>query len=101
MAYASPSTINASAGFSEVLNYTNTVTDNWISKLFIMAIYIIVLIGFYKAKEDFKGALAVAGYSTFVVALFFWIGGFISGITLGGTVAVALVGTLFLLLDNN
>ena len=101
MAYPNPSSINASLGFGEILNYTNTVTNNWISNLFIVAIYVIVLIGFYKAKEDFKGALAVAGYSTFVVALLFWIGQFISGITLGITIAGALLGTIVLLLDNN
>jgi len=69
--------------------------------MFLIAIYVIVLIGFYKAKEDFKGAMAVAGYGTFVVALFFWIGGFVSGITFGMAIAGAILGTLVLLMDNN
>jgi len=101
MTYASPTSVNMSKGFGEVLNYINVVTDSWISNMFLIAIYVIVLIGFYKAKDDFKGALAVAGYGTFVVALFFWIGGFVSGITFGMTVAVAILGTLVLLMDNN
>lgn len=101
MTYASPTTINATKGLGEVLNYVNTVTNQWISNLFIMAIFIIIMIGYYKAKDDFKGAFAVAGYGTFVVSLFFWIGGFISGMVFGVVVALAIVGTLMLLLDNN
>jgi hypothetical protein len=100
MTYASPTTINASKGFGEILNYTNEVTNNWISNLFLMGIWIIILIGFYKAKEDFTGALAVAGYGTFVVALLFWAGGFISGWAFGIVIAVAVIGTIALLMDN-
>lgn len=101
MAYPSPTTVNATKGFGEYLNYINTVTDSWISNMFLIAIYFIVLIGFYKAKEDFKGALAVAGYVTFVVALLFWIGGFVSAWAFGISLAMAIIGTLVLLLDNN
>ena len=54
-----------------------------------------------KSKEDFKGALAVAGYGTFVVGLLFWIGGFVSGVSFGIALAMAILGTIVLLLDNN
>jgi hypothetical protein len=101
MAYPSPTTINASKGFGEVLIYVNNVTNNWISNLLLMAIWIIILIGFYKAKDDFTGALAVAGYGTFVVSLFFWIGGFISGTAFGIVIAVAIIGTIVLLMDKD
>lgn len=101
MSYPSPSEINATKGFGEVLNYVNTVTDGWISNMLLIAIFVIVLIGYYKAKDDFKGALAVAGYGTFVIALLFWIGGFVSGIAFGMSIAIAIIGTLVLLMDNN
>lgn len=101
MAYPSPTTINGTKGFGEVLNYINVVTDSWISNMFLLAIYFIVLIGFYKAKEDFKGALAVAGYGTFVIALLFWIGGFVSAWAFGISLAMAILGTIVLLMDNN
>lgn len=101
MTYPSPTTINASKGFGEILAYTNTVTNSWISNMLLIAIYIIVLIGFYKAKDDFQGAMAVAGYGTFVVSLFFWIGGFVSGWAFGITIAMAILGTIVLLLDHN
>ena len=57
--------------------------------------------GFYKAKDDFAGALAVAGYGTFVVSLLFWIGGMISGFAFGVVIAMAIIGTLVLLMDNH
>lgn len=101
MTYTSPTSINATKGFGEVLNYINEVTNMWVSNMFLIAIYVIILIGFYKAKDDFKGALAVSGYGTFILALLFWIGGFVSGITFGMTIAVAILGTIVLLMDNN
>jgi hypothetical protein len=101
MAYPSPTTINASKGLGEFLTYTNTITDQWVSNMFLIAIYIIILMGFYKVKDDFKGAMAISGYGTFVVALFFWIGGFVSGWALGISIAMAIIGTAVLLMDNN
>lgn len=101
MTYTSPSTINASKGFAEILIYVNNVTDQWISNMILIGLWIIVLLGYYKAQNDFKGALAVAGYGTFVVSVLFWAGGFVSGITFGVVIAVAILGTIVLLLDNN
>lgn len=101
MTITSPTTINATKGIGEILNYINTVTDGWVSNLLLMGIFMIILLGFYKAKDDFKGAMAVAGYGTFVIALLFWVGGFVSGISLGVSIGVAILGTIVLLLDNN
>lgn len=101
MTYLSATSINTTKGFGEIFNYVNAITVNWISNMFLVSIYVIILIGFYKAKEDFKGALAVAGYGTFVVGLLFWIGGFISGWAMGLALGSALIGTLVLLLDSD
>ena len=101
MTITSPTTINASAGFGEVLTYVNDVTNNWMSNMLLVGIYVIILMGFYKAKDDFSGAMAVAGYGTFVVALLFWIGGFVSGWAFGIAIALAILGTGVLLIDNN
>jgi len=101
MTYQSPTTINATKGIPEILTYVNSVTNNWISNMMLIGIYIIILIGFYKAKDDFQGAMAVAGYGTFVVSLFFWIGGFISGTAFGIVIAMAILGTVILLMDHN
>lgn len=101
MTYPSPSDINTTKGFGEVLDYLNEVTAMWISNMLLITVWFIILIGFYKAKDDFTGGLAVAGYCTFVLALLFWVGGFVSGITLGITAATAIIGTVVLLLDLN
>ena len=101
MTFTSPATLNMSKGFIELLTYTNTVTNSWISNMLLIAIYVIVLVGFYKAKDDFKGAFAVAGYGTFVIALLFWIGGFVSGGAFGISIAMAIIGTTVLLLDKD
>jgi hypothetical protein len=101
MTYTSPSTINASQGLSAILNYINYATNQWASNLVLIGIWIIVLMGYYKARDDFAGALAVAGYGTFVVSLFFWIGGFISGAVFGIVIAFAILGTIVLLMDNS
>ena len=101
MTYPSPSTINASQGLGEVFNYVNVVTNSWLSNLIMIGIYVIILIGFYKAKDDFKGAMAVAGYGTFVVGLLFWIGGFISGLAFVWIISIAIIGTVVLMMDNN
>jgi len=101
MTYPSPTSINATKGLGEVLTYVNVVTNSWLSNMLMIAIYVIVLLGYYKAKDDFKGALAVAGYGTFVIGLLFWIGGLVSGIAFGMAIGGAILGTIVLLLDNN
>jgi hypothetical protein len=100
MTYDSPTTVNMTSGIGNLFYYLNSVTDQWISNMIMLAIYIIILMGYYKAKDDFQGALAVSGYVTFIVGLLFWIGEFINGWTFGIIIAVAIIGTIVLLLDN-
>lgn len=95
-----PTTVNATNGLTAVATYVNSITDNWISNLILIAIYVIVLIGYYKARDDFAGAMAVSGYLTFVVALLFWVGGFVTGWALAMAIGISIIGTFFLLLDN-
>lgn len=96
MVYDSPTTINATAGFGSVLTYINTVTDGWISNMLLIAVYIISLMSFAKARDDIAGAFAVSGFATFIVALLFWLGGFINGIVLGIVTAMAIIGIIAL-----
>ena len=98
--YDSPTSVNFSDGMIGLIDYVNDVTFSWFSNLLLIGIWVIVFMGFYKSKDDPKGAFAVAGYSTFVVSLLFWIGGWVSGATMGIVVAIAIVGTIPLLLDN-
>jgi len=92
MAYPMPDTINWSNGMQEGFSYLNTVTSSWFSNLLLIAIYILFATGFYFAKRDMFGAMAVAGFSTFVVSLLFFVAGMISGITFAIVIAVAIIG---------
>lgn len=91
MTHPSPSTINFTDGFGAMFNYLNTVTYNWFSNLLLISIYIIFATGFYFARRDFFGAMAIGGFAIFVVGLLFWIGHLISGITFAFVVAVAII----------
>lgn len=92
MPYASPSTINFTSGFGAMFNYLNTVTSSWFSNLFLIAVYIIFVAGFYFARRDFFGGMAVGGFAIFVVGLLFWIGELISGVTFAFVIAIAIIG---------
>lgn len=92
MPFTDPSTINWSSGMTGAFNYLNEVTSSWFSNLLLMAIYIIFATGFYFAKRDMFGAMAVGGFATFVVGLLLFVGGTISGITFSVVIAVAIVG---------
>jgi len=98
--YASPVEINASEGLGALIHYVNQVTQNWFSNMLLIGIWFIVLMGFYKAKDDFSGALAVAGYCTFVVGILFWVGGWVSSWAFGIVVAMTILGTIVLLMDQ-
>jgi len=89
--YASPSTINFTTGFGAMFNYLNTVTHSWFSNLLLISIYLIFATGFYFAKRDFFGAMAVGGFAIFVIGLLFWVGGLISGVTFAFVVGVAVI----------
>lgn len=101
MTYDSPTTVNMSKGFGELLIYLNNVTGHWISNMLLLGIWIIILVGVYKAKDDFAGALAISGWATFVVTLLFWAGGFATGWALSIAFGLALIGVIVILTDSN
>jgi Zn-dependent protease with chaperone function len=100
MPYSDVTSMNTSKGFTEILNYVNNVTDNWISNMFLIAVYLLVLIGYYKSTDDFGGAIAVAGFTTFVIALLFWIGGFVNAWAFSIAIALCVVGIVVILINN-
>jgi hypothetical protein len=95
--YESPTTINASKGFGEVILYVNRVTGNLFAHMLLIGIWIIIFVGFYKSKDDPAGAFAVAGYGTFVVGLLFWIGGWVSAWAFSIVTGFTIIGTIVLL----
>ena len=92
MPFDMPSSINWSTGMTGAFNYLNEVTSSWFSNLLLISIYLIFAVGFYFAKRDMFGALAVGGFATFIVGLLFFVGNIISGFTFSIVIAVAIVG---------
>jgi len=91
MPYPYPTSVNLTENPTGLFNYLNTVSNNWFSNMLLIAIYIIFAVGFYSAKRNFMGALAVAGFSTFVISILFWIAGLISTATFVIVTAVAIL----------
>lgn len=92
MPYPMPSTINWTTGMTGAFNYLNEVTSSWFSNLLLISIYIIFATGFYFAKRDMFGAMAVGGFATFVIGLLLFVGNIISGMTFSVVIAVAILG---------
>lgn len=90
MAYRSPGTINASRGMQEFLIYASEVTNYWFGNMMLIAIFTISL-SYYLytyGTKDFWSGVAVAGYFTFIMALFLWL----MGVILGSTMAFVIGG---------
>lgn len=102
MAWTEPTTINASRGIISLIEYINDVTLGWMSRMMMLAIFIIFLVGYLRSKadDDFVGAFAVASYVTLVIGLPFWILGFLDGIAFMMIIGVTLVSTAILLMDK-
>lgn len=102
MAYTSPTEINGSRGIIAILEYVNNVTNFWISRMLMVAIFVIFLMGYLRSKndDDLVGALAVGSYATLVIGLIFWLLGFLDGVAFGTIIGVSLISTLVLLIDK-
>ena len=98
MAWTSPSTVNATAGLTDFIPYLSEVTHFWFGRMIMIAVYVIFLFGYLRAKDsDWIGGMAVAGYVTFVIGLFSWIIGLVSGLDFAIIIGVMAVGTIMLL----
>ena len=102
MTYTSPSEINATTGIISVLEYVNEVSNFWISRMLILGIFIIFLMGYLRSKsdDDFIGAFAVGSYASLVIGILFWTIGFLDGISFGIIIAGSLISTALLLMDK-
>jgi len=102
MAYDSPTTVNISKGIGELLNYVNNVTNFWISRMFLLGIFVIFTMGYLRSKndDDFIGAVAVGSYATLVIGVLFWIIGFVDGVSFGIVIGLSLISTAVLMSDK-
>jgi len=100
--YASPNTINSSEGIGSILNYMNEITNFWVGRMIMIAIFVLFLVGYIRGKgdEDFVGAFAVASYVTFVIGLLFWLINFLDGVSFSIIVGATIISTAWLLFDK-
>ena len=98
MAWKSPTEINGSAGLESFLPYLSEVTNFWFGRMLMIAIFVIFMFGYLRAKgDDFVGALAVSSYVTFVLGLIFWVVGLVSGLDFAVIIGVVIVASVLLL----
>lgn len=98
MSYTSPTTINTTKGMSEVLPYLSEVTNFWIGRMIMIAIFVIFIIGYMRTNnDDFFGGLAIASYVTFVIGLLFWVIGFVTGLDFGIILGITVISSVILL----
>ena len=101
MAHTSPSEINATAGLDSFFPYLSEVTNFWFGRMLMIAIFVIFLMGYLRAKkDDFVGALAVSSYATFVLGLMFWVIGIVSGLDFAIIIGVVVVSSVILLMQK-
>lgn len=101
--YEEITTVNLSKGFQEVPAYVNRVTDNWVSIMILVAIYILVVFGVYHSKgssEAFGEGIAIAGFFTAIVATLFWIAGFVNIFHLIWVIVIAIISVGIWFLSN-
>ena len=102
MTYTSPTSINASRGIISIFEYVNDVTNFWISRMLMVAIFVIFVAGYLRSKndDDLIGALSVGSYACLVIGILFWIIGFLDGIAFGIIIGVTIISTAMLLFDK-
>lgn len=96
MAWRSPTTVNASAGFDSIIPYISEITHFWFGRMIAIAIFVIFLFGFVRAKDDWIGGFAVASYVTFVISLLFWVIGFITGLDFAIVIGITVISSVIL-----
>lgn len=82
---------NLSKGFGEVLAYNNEVTNSWASNGLLISIWILLTTGVFLARRDFFEAIAVSGFSVFIISVLMWLGGFVSDVTVVFTLVISVV----------
>ncbi len=100
MAYKSPTEINWSKGAGESVNYVNEVTNGVFANMLLFSLYIIILWASFKATKDIVSGLAIAGFTTTLIGLIMWVGGWVTWPTFAICVGLAIVGAAAVLIDN-
>ena len=98
MAWASPTTINASEGFDSVIPWLTEVTHFWFGRMIMVAIFTLFLMGYMRVKEDdFIGGFAISSFICTIIGMIFWVIGLLSGLDFAIVVGIMAISSLLLL----
>lgn len=106
MTYPLLNSTNPTNDLTQLLVYTNTITDGWFMFSFVIAFFLITLIGGYFAqerlgKDRFDISFAVAGFATFgLIVLLKTSNGLIPTSYLYISLIVSVIGVLWLTLGE-
>ena len=101
MAHTSPTEINATEGIGNLLSYLSEVTNFWFGRMFMIAIFVIFLMGYTRIKEnDWVGGFAIASYVTFVLGLIFWVLGVVTGMDFAIIIGITAVSSVALFMQK-
>ena len=92
--------VNASE-FSSVLLALETYSGGWVSRMLILAIFVIIGSGYLTSKpDDYVGAFAVTSWVSFVLGTLMWLFNFLDAYTMGLLIGLTIVSSVALFLDR-
>ena len=108
MVYPELNSVNTSQGLQTLFVYVNDITNGLFSRMFLTSLFVIIMVGSYFSRERMSGkgdwisSFAVAGYITFGAAIIMsFIPGMIDNLSIVICLAIAFIGTLWLLLSKD
>ena len=93
--------VNLTEGIDKVFNYVDFVTHGIFMLMFLSAILIIATLGIYQKNKDLLASYAIASFSTWVIALLFFLAKVISKQTFGIFLALSIMGYIAVCFPKN
>jgi hypothetical protein len=99
--YTNPSTINMTNPVG-IFSYIGEVTTFYFFNVYdvlLVGLWFLILAGTYKTTDDIAWALGVSGFGIFLLGLLLWMGGLITGYTMGIYIGMVIIGVVAYLLS--
>jgi len=98
MAWTSPTTINATQGLDSFLPYLSEVTNFWFGRMLMIAVFIIFLFGYLRAKNnDFYWRICCFNLCNFCNWIIIWVIGLVSGLDFAIIISATAIASVLLL----
>lgn len=97
--YADPSSVDLSNPIN-LIYYINNNSYQLFGIGFVIVIWILVFIGYYKGREDFTGAFAVSSFIAFLLGLLGWAGGIVPPYFFSIVTGITIISGILLYMDR-